>query len=77
MSRRIATPAAVLVLALLMQACSNVLQVPLAGADPSSPATRVRGVTYRPVTGGYFASRPLEPLPWREQNERVAPVPKP
>lgn len=77
MPGRIAAPAAVLILGLLMQACSNAPQPPLSGADPSSPDARVPAVAYHAVTGGYTTGRPVEPLPWRQQNERIAPVPKP
>lgn len=45
----------------------------LLAADPSDPDIPVRAVSYRPVLSGYTAQRPVEPKPWREQNERVAP----
>jgi hypothetical protein len=28
------------------------------------------------VLGGYVSQRPVEPAPWRERNERVAPQPR-
>ena len=42
----------------------------LAAADPDSPVPAVR---YSSVTAPYTRQRPVEPLPWRERNERVAP----
>ena len=42
----------------------------LAAADPGSPVPAVR---YSSVTAPYTRQRPVEPLPWRERNERVAP----
>jgi len=29
------------------------------------------------VIGPYQSQRPVEPAPWREQNEQIAPAPKP
>lgn len=45
----------------------------LLAADPSDPDVPVRAASYRSVLSGYTAQRPVEPKPWREQNERVAP----
>ena len=42
----------------------------LAVADPGSPVPAVR---YSSVTAPYTRQRPVEPLPWRERNERVLP----
>jgi hypothetical protein len=42
----------------------------LAPADPSTPVPAAR---YSSVTAPYTRQRPVEPLPWRERNERVAP----
>lgn len=50
--------------------------VPLAGADPADPAAKVAGVRYRSTVAPYTSLRPVQPSPWREQNDRVAPVPK-
>ena len=43
------------------------------GPHPADPQARVPAASYRPVTGGYASQRPVEPLPWRERNERVTP----
>ena len=48
----------------------------LAGPDPSDPRARVPAVGYRSTIAPYVSQRPVEPAPWREQNERVAPKPK-
>ena len=61
---------------LLATACNTVPYEPNAGHDPSDPAVRVPAVGYRSTTGRYVSQRPVEPAPWREQNERVAPTPK-
>ena len=42
----------------------------LAAADPASPVPATR---YSSVTAPYTPQRPVEPLPWRERNERVVP----
>ena len=43
-----------------------------ADADIAVPAAR-----YSSVTAPYTPQRPVEPLPWREQNDRVAPQARP
>jgi len=57
----------------LLSACAAGPQRPLAGPDPAAPEARVPATVYRPVLSGYVSRRPVEPAPWREQNERVAP----
>jgi hypothetical protein len=42
-------------------------------ADPWAPAPHVG---YRSTIGPYKSRRPVEPAPWTEQNQRVAPQPK-
>lgn len=48
-----------------------------AGPDPSHPGVPVPAAAYRSVTDSYVSQRPVTPLPWREQNQRVTPAPKP
>lgn len=48
---------------------------PFGSPDPSDAPIRVPAVNYRSVTGSYVKQRPVEPGPWREQNERVTPPP--
>jgi len=65
-----------LVLAFFMQGCSGAPPAPLAAADPSDPTARAPPVGYRSTIGSYKSQRPVEPAPWGEQNERVAPQSK-
>lgn len=54
-----------------------VAQVPTLGHhDPSDPSQPAPATTYQPVTSGLQSFRPVEPLPWGNQNEKVAPKPK-
>ena len=62
--------------ALLAQGCAASPPRPFQGADASNADVRVPPTTYRPVLGTYSSQRPVEPAPWRERNDRVAPTPK-
>ena len=68
--------AGAVLLCLLTAACFSPPERPMAGPDPSDPRVHVPAATYRPVLGGYVSQRPVEPAPWREQNDRVAPAEK-
>jgi hypothetical protein len=59
---------------LLATACAAPPPAPWAGADPADPSVRVKPVGYRSTVAPYTPQRPVEPAPWREQNERVAPA---
>jgi hypothetical protein len=61
-------------LTLLAAACKPI-STPFAGADPADPSARVPATRYQSSLGAYERQRPVEPLPWREQNERVTPQP--
>jgi hypothetical protein len=63
-------------LLLVAAACSALPPHPYAGPDPSDPNARVTAVGYRPTIGPYASQRPVEPKPWQQQNERVAPAPR-
>jgi len=53
-------------------------QTPTLGArDPSDARQGVPAVRYQSVTSGARSFRPIDPLPWRGVNDRVAPKPKP
>ena len=72
--KRATQVAAVGALCLLCTACVTGPGVAPAVPDASDASVRVPAVAYRPVLGGYISQRPVEPAPWREQNERVAPT---
>jgi hypothetical protein len=63
--------------ALALGGCMPLMTVPLAGADPADPVARVAGVAYRSTIAPYTSLRPTAPSSWHEQNDRVAPAPKP
>lgn len=56
----------------VLSACSGLpnIQSGANPADASAPALRSR---YAPVIAGAVDYRPVEPKPWTEQNDRVAP----
>ena len=68
-------PAVLTACALLAQGCTPIPPQPFVGAKASDPNVRVPPVAYRPVLGTYSSQRPVEPAPWRERNDRVAPAP--
>jgi hypothetical protein len=65
----------VIAFTLLMAACKP-LSTPFAGGDPSDPSVPVPPARYQSSLGAYERQRPVTPLPWREQNERITPQPK-
>jgi len=67
---------AVLAVAFLIEGCAATPPRPFDGDKASDPDFRVPPAAYRPVLGDYSSQRPVEPLPWRERNDRVAPAPK-
>ena len=46
------------------------------GPDPSDPRARVPAVGYRSAVAPYESLRPVEPAPWVQQNQQIAPQPK-
>jgi hypothetical protein len=64
-----------MVFALLIAACKPV-SAPFAGADPADPSAPVPAARYQSSLGGTAGQRPVEPLPWREQNQRAVPQPE-
>ncbi len=62
-------------IALTIQGCAPPQQLGrnAAASDPAAPAA---AVGYRSAFGSYQSRRPVEPMPWRERNEQVAPKPK-
>jgi hypothetical protein len=63
-------------LVLLLAGCAEPPRSPAAGPDPADPGARAPRVDYRSTVGAYQSQRPVDPAPWVEQNERVAPAPK-
>ena len=76
---RLIAPSVCGVAALAATALAGCSQTPqrLAGPDPSDPRSPARTAVYRPVIEPYASQRPVEPAPWRDQNDRIAPAPKP
>jgi hypothetical protein len=68
--------AAVVALGSILAACAVAPAAPVAGPDPASPDVRVPLTNYRSTIGSYQRQRPVEPMPWIEQNQRVTPQPK-
>lgn len=66
-----------LAFAALTAACAQARPTPVAGPDPADPSARVGATSYRSTIAPYESARPVEPAPWREQNERIAPQPRP
>jgi hypothetical protein len=60
-------------LCLFAAACSTPPDRLAADSGPADPGARGSATSYRSVLGGYVSQRPVEPAPWREQNDRVAP----
>jgi len=69
-------PVAAGMLAGLLQGCSAMPASPWTGFDPSDASAPVPPASYRSTVASYASQGPVEPRPWREQNERVAPAPK-
>jgi hypothetical protein len=75
--RRGVAALAVLALAAVATSCAGPPPAPFAGPDPSDPSARAKAVGYRSTIAPYEPQRPVEPAPWRQQNDQVAPAPKP
>lgn len=60
-------------LCLLAAACSTPPDRLAVDSGPADPNVRSSVASYRSVLNGYTSQRPVEPAPWREQNDRVAP----
>ena len=68
--------AVVILVAVQAAGCTRAPPAGFTGPDPSDPRIPVPRASYRSTTDGYASQRPVAPLPWREQNQRVAPAPK-
>lgn len=74
--RAVLSAAAVAFAAALASACTADPPIPVAGADPSDPRARVPATSYRSTVAPYESLRPVEPAPWLQQNQQIAPQPK-
>ncbi len=59
--------------ALALGGCAATLPADPIGPDPADSAVPVAAPRYVPVTSGTADYRPVEPKPWRDMNDRVAP----
>ena len=64
------------IVCLMTLAAAGCAATPPAQVAAADPAVRVPAANYRSTIGGYSSLRPVEPLSWREQNERLMPQPK-
>lgn len=71
-----ATAVALGTIALVIAGCAAPATNPQV-ANPADASARLQATSYRSVVSGYESSRPSDPLPWRERNERVTPEAKP
>ncbi len=69
-------PAFLTASALLIQGCTAAPPRPFDADKASDPEVRTPPTAYRSVLGNYSSQRPVEPAPWREPNDRAAPLPK-
>jgi hypothetical protein len=63
-------------LVLAVGACTAAPRLHAFADDPADPAAKVPATGYRSALGSYTSLRPVDPLSWREQNERVTPRPR-
>jgi hypothetical protein len=73
---RLCKLATIPLLAALANGCTTAPGAPSVGPDPANPYARTPAVSYRSTVAPFTSRRPVEPAPWQEQNERVAPAPK-
>jgi hypothetical protein len=59
--------------AITLAGCADPLPTLQTGPDPADATTPVAAPVYVPVTAGTADYRPVEPKPWLDMNERVAP----
>jgi hypothetical protein len=59
-----------------MQGCKTSSPFVAAAADPADANAPVAATTHRSTTDTYVRLRPVEPRPWIEQNQGVAPRPR-
>lgn len=67
--------ACILLLGGVIQGCAATPMAPFAGPDPSDASVRIPAVSYHSTIGSFATQRPVEPAPWKTENEPVAPAP--
>jgi hypothetical protein len=61
---------------LLITGCKTSAPYVAAGIDPADANAPVAATSHRSTIGTYVRLRPVEPRPWVEQNQGVAPRPR-
>jgi hypothetical protein len=69
-------PPIVMVLTIMLSACSSPVPVLEAGSKSADPNVSVPRVRYIPVTAGTRDYRPVGPKPWTEQGSQATPKPE-
>jgi hypothetical protein len=75
-SRRAIVQRSILIVLVCPLLVGCAVTIPVKDPDPANPTAKVAGVGYVSTTRPYVSLRPVAPVGWREQNERVAPTPK-
>lgn len=60
-----------------MQGCAAPPMAPFAGPDPSNASARVPVARYDATIGPVANLRPVEPGPWKTENDPTLPAPEP
>ena len=68
--------AAAVLLIILLAGCAEAPKT-ISRPDPSNALERVAAVSYKSAIAPFRSQRPVQPARWRQQNEQVAPAPKP
>ncbi|MBN9603773.1 MAG: hypothetical protein J0G33_12680 [Afipia felis] len=74
--KRLNFAGAVVLLAVSSSVSGCAVPVAVDGQDPANPQAKVAAVGYRSTVAPYTSLRPAMPLPWRQQNDSVAPSSK-
>ena len=75
--RQLGRIASLSILAAFADGCTAPPPSPFAGHNPSDPSVRTPAVRDGSTVAPYVSRRPADPVPWSQQNEQVAPPPKP
>nr|WP_099558022.1 hypothetical protein [Hartmannibacter diazotrophicus] len=64
---------ALIALPIILGGCGASAPVVLDGTDPSDPASGIRPLRYASPVSGYVHRVPVDPNPWRGQNDAQRP----